>query len=86
MDEKRVAGYEPRKMSGSYEYKDGDWTYEELLQHRAELLRDQRVVWAALGFDKPWLVTAEEVAAKARLLRGPFGWVHRLFGKKQPNG
>jgi hypothetical protein len=89
-DEKQATGEQPRPMSGGYTYKDGDWTYEELSEHRSKLLLEQRIVWDALGFNSPWLVTAEEVAKEARSLRRPFGWVlvwvRRLSGKGRSHG
>ena len=62
------AGDEPRRTRGSYTYKNGDWTYEELAGHRARLLADERTVWGALGFQDTHMVTADEVADKALAL------------------
>ncbi len=61
----------------SYVYQTGDWSYEELKAHKRELLAEKKLVWGALGFEKTWMTTAQEVADRALALR--HHWFKRLW-------
>ncbi len=77
--ESKINGSWLRQTRGTYTYKTGDWTYEELKEHRRELLDEKALVWGALGFDQTHMTTAQIVADRATTLRGPFGWVKVLW-------